>query len=229
MKKLGLVGGMGPESTLDYYSQLTSQFEKKHPHSYPPIIIDSLDVYALLALEGEGKINEMVTMLTTSIESLTKAGAEVAALTANTPHMVFDELQKKSSIPLISILDSTAHSIQVQSLTKVGLLGTGVTMKRSFFKDKLASFGIEAVVPSLETIERVNTIITDELELGIVKPESKQELLTVIAELQSTANIEGIILGCTELPLAISQDDLSLPVFDTVKIHVAELLHTIEN
>lgn len=132
MVRIGLVGGMGPESTLDYYRQLTIKYQKRHPQSYPEIVIDSLDVYQILKLEEKGQTETLIQKLLTSIKNLQASGADVAALMANTPHMVFDELQALSPIPLISIVDVTANAIKHNQQSKVGLLGTKMTMKDPF-------------------------------------------------------------------------------------------------
>ncbi len=223
MKKIGLVGGMGPESTLDYYKQITSKYEQKQPHSFPPLVMDSLDVFEILKDEENGEQDLLVQKLNHSVQNLQAAGADFAVLTANTPHIVFDELQNVSSLPLISILDSTARAIQASKQKRVLLLGTGVTMTKSFFVDKLREYSIEAVVPNAAEIERISSIIADELELGIVNPDSKQYLIAVIENYRSSG-VQGVILGCTELPLAISASDVSVKVYDTVKIHVDEIL-----
>ncbi|AQW21299.1 aspartate racemase [Lentilactobacillus curieae] len=223
MKKIGLVGGMGPESTLDYYKQITRKYEQKKPRSFPPLVMDSLDVFEILKDEENGERDLLVQKLNHSVQNLQAAGADFAVLTANTPHIVFDELQNVSSLPLISILDSTARAIQASKQKRVLLLGTGVTMTKSFFVDKLREYSIEVVVPNAAEIERISSIIADELELGIVNPDSKQYLIAVIENYRSSG-VQGVILGCTELPLAISASDVSVKVYDTVKIHVDEIL-----
>ncbi|MCH4164857.1 MAG: amino acid racemase [Lentilactobacillus diolivorans] len=169
MVRIGLVGGMGPESTLDYYRQLTSKYQKRHPQSYPEIVIDSLDVYQISKLEKKGQTETLIQKLLTSIKNLQASGADVAALTANTPHMVFDQLQTLSPIPLISIVDVTANAIKHNQQSKVGLLGTKMTMKEPFYKNKLAENRIQVVVPSDEQINHIYAIISSELKLGVVK------------------------------------------------------------
>lgn len=228
MAKVGLVGGMGPESTLDYYQQLTSKYEKMHPKSYPPIVIDSLDVYHMLDLEEKGQKLLLVNELLTSIKKLQAAGADFAALTANTPHMVFDELQSASPIPLLSIVDSVAEAIRDKKQSVVGLLGTKVTMTNPFYKNKLAKKQIKVIVPNEVQIERIHEIISSELELGIVKQSSRKYLLNVISQLKREAHIQGIILGCTELPLALTASDIDIAVYDTVQLHVNTILKKLD-
>lgn len=216
MVRIGLVGGMGPESTLDYYRQLTSKYQKRHPQSYPEIVIDSLDVYQISKLEKKGQTETLIQKLLTSIKNLQASGADVAALMANTPHMVFDELQALSPIPLISIVDVTANAIKHNQQSKVGLLGTKMTMKEPFYKNKPAENRIQVVVPSDEQINHIHAIISSELELGVVKQSSKAYLLKTITQLRDYDHIQGVISGCTELPLALSASDVSISLYDTV-------------
>ncbi|KRL36565.1 aspartate racemase [Liquorilactobacillus uvarum DSM 19971] len=228
MAKVGLVGGMGPESTLNYYQQLTSKYEKIHPKSYLPIVIDSLDVYHMLDLEEKGQKILLVHELLTSIQKLQAAGADFAALTANTPHMVFDELQTASPIPLLSIVDSVVEAIRDKKQSVVGLLGTKVTMTNPFYKNKLVKKQIKVIVPNEVQIERIHEIISSELELGIVKQSSRKYLLNVISQLKREAHIQGIILGCTELPLALTASDIDIAVYDTVQLHVNTILKKLD-
>lgn len=229
MKKLGLVGGMGPVSTIDYYQRLVAGFQKKYPAACPPIIIDSLDVFKLLKLEEANQRTQLIKILQASLTNLAAAGAQYAALTANTPHMIFSELAAVSPIPLISILDPVCQAIHQKGQKKVALLGTKMTMELPFYSQKLAAAGIEAVIPQPEQITVIQQIIATELERGIVKPESKQTLLKIIANLTQEYNIEGVILGCTELPLILKQADCQLTIYDTVELHINQLLKQMFN
>lgn len=224
MKKLGLIGGMGPISTIDYYRKLTNGFQKIRPNSCPPIIIDSLDVFQLLKLEEANQSEQLISLLNCSLNNLATAGAEYAALTANTPHMVFKELAALSPIPLISILDPICQAIQLKRQKRVALLGTKMTMELSFYPDKLASCGIEVIVPEPSQIAVIQEIITTELEQGIVKSQSKKKILEIINHLSKHFGIEGVILGCTELPLILQQTDCRLTLYDTVELHTNALL-----
>ncbi|MFT8425640.1 MAG: amino acid racemase [Liquorilactobacillus sp.] len=226
MKKIGLIGGMGPVSTVDYYQQLVTKFQQSHPNACPPIVIDSLDVFKLLTLEEMRDRHSLIQILLASLNNLKKAGASFAALTANTPHMVFDELTTVSPLPLISIIDSTLAAIKKNRQRNIGLLGTKMTMELGFYQKKLQSAGINLVTPSAEQIDTIHQIISEELEVGIVTAQSKQKLLEIIKKMSSKSNLEGIILGCTELPLILGQKDISITVYDTVSIHVNDILNT---
>lgn len=226
MKKIGLIGGMGPVSTIDYYQQIVIKFQQKRPHSCPPIVIDSLDVFELLTLEELEDKQQLLQVLLASLKNLKKAGADFAALTANTPHMIFDELAKVSPLPLISIVDSTLIAIKKNRQQRIGLLGTKMTMELGFYQKKMQSAGINLVCPSEKQIAIIHQIISEELEVGIVTTQSKQTLLEIIKEMDTKNNLEGIILGCTELPLILSQKDIDMTVYDTVSIHVNDILKT---
>lgn len=230
MKKLGLIGGMGPVSTIDYYQKLVVGFQQDHPQSCPPIVIDSLDVFELLKLEEQNDQAKLFRQLETSIENLTAAGAEYAALTANTPHMIFEELQAASPIPLVSILDPVGEAIKDHQQKRVALLGTKMTMQLPFYFHGLAKQGIEVIAPAPKQIQTIHQIITTELEINIFNPASKQLILQIIAELKAKENIQGIILGCTELPRLLNQTDCQqVTIYDTVALHVKELLAKMKN
>lgn len=159
-----------------------------------------------------------------SITNLKNAGAEFAVLTANTPHMIFDDLKQLSPLPLISIVTATLNAIQKNNHTNIGLLGTKMTMELDFYQKQAQLFGINVVTPSSQQIDVIHKIISTELELGIVTQKSKQQLLSIIEKMSKKNNLDGVILGCTELPLILNQNDTTLTVYDTVSIHVAEIL-----
>ncbi len=142
--------------------------------------------------------------------------------------MVFDELQSASPIPLLSIVDSVAEAIRDKKQSVVGLLGTKVTMTNPFYKNKLVKKQIKVIVPNEVQIERIHEIISSELELGIVKQSSRKYLLNVISQLKREAHIQGIILGCTELPLALTASDIDIAVYDTVQLHVNTILKKLD-
>lgn len=228
MKKFGLIGGMGPESTIDYYNKIVYRYQKEHPKDYfPPIIIESVNIFEMLKLCSEKKYEELTSFLLKAIENVYAGGADFAALAANTPHIVFDRLKEKSPIPLISIVEETYKKVESDNIKNVGLLGTTFTMENDFFKKTFKSNGINIVVPDKEVRSYVNDKITKELEYGVVKKETKESFIKIIEELSNKENIEGIILGCTELPLLIKDDDIKEKVYDTVDIHVNSILDRI--
>ncbi|MEN6412697.1 MAG: amino acid racemase [Veillonellales bacterium] len=228
MKKLGLVGGMGPESTILYYHDIVYGVQKNVGGGYfPNLTIESVNVFEVLRLCREGKFSELVDYLMQAINNLTACGAEFAALSANTPHIVFDELKKKSPIPLVSIIDTACKEAKRRNFTKLGLLGTVFTMTDEFFKEPFIDSGIEIIIPKEQEMSLINEKISGELELGIIKDETLQAFLRIIKRMEREEGIQAIILGCTELPLILNDEVTPIPCLDTMKIHVQALVDTI--
>lgn len=170
MKKLGLVGGMGPESTIPYYHDIVYGVQEALGESiFPELSIESVNVFEILRLCREKQYEKLTEYLLGAINNLAKSGADFAALSANTPHIVFDKLKEQSPIPLISIVEATCEEAKLRGLKKIGLLGTIFTMTGEFFKAPFVKNGIQIIVPTESEIELVNDKISTELELGIVK------------------------------------------------------------
>lgn len=221
MEKLGILGGMGPESTLEYYKKIVYQYEKRMGRQvFPNLNIESIDIFAMLALCRQKRYEELTRMLVNGIDKLAQAGATVGLMAANTPHIVFDQVQKQSPIPLISILNATLSKIKQHHQTTVGLLGTDFTMEQGFFEKPFLENQIHIVLPADQDIPKVNHFIVSELEQGIIKESTKQYLKKVVRNMIATNQIEGLILGCTEVPLILSQSDFEITVYDTTQIHV---------
>lgn len=221
MEKLGILGGMGPESTLEYYKKIVYQYEKRMGRQvFPNLNIESIDIFAMLALCRQKRYEELTKMLVGGIDKLAQTGATVGLMAANTPHIVFDQVQKQSSIPLISILNATLSQIKQHHQKTVGLLGTDFTMEQGFFEKPFLENQIEVVLPADQDIPKVNHYIVSELEQGIIKESTKQYLKKVVGNMIATSQIEGLILGCTEIPLILSQADFEITVYDTTQIHV---------
>lgn len=228
MKKLGLVGGMGPESTGPYYMGIVYGVQKRMGERvFPHLTIESIDVFKMLRLCGEKAYDELTDYLLEAIENLAAAGADFAALSANTPHIVFDRLQARSPLPLVSIVDAAAEEAKRQKLQRVGLLGTEFTMNGAFFKKPFEDSGVQVYVPGEAEKELVNDRIARELELGIVKRETQEAFLNIIEGMQREHNIQAIILGCTELPMLFEGIELPLACLDTMQIHVEKLVDVI--
>lgn len=220
MKKLGLVGGMSWVSTVDYYRFINEGVNAKLGGlNYAECVIDSVNFNAFVSNNTAGKWDDTFDILLSACQKLEKAGAEAIVLCANTAHAVADRLEGEINLPIIHIVTATADAIKQAGLTKVGLLGTKFTMEMDFYKDKLVGLGIQAIVPSTqESRDFIQNTLRDELGKGIIREETKQGYLAIIDELVSQG-AEGIILGCTEIPMIISQDDVAVPVFDTTRIH----------
>ena len=221
MKKIGLLGGITPESTVLYYQILNrlnaNQLGKTHSAE---LIITSFDFGQISQLVEEGRWDLLNKKMAEAGTNLENAGASCILICANTMHLCIDAVRKVVRIPVIHIADSTAKEIQKKGIQKVALLGTKYTMEKDFFRDILNKHEIETIIPDVEERDEIHRIIYDELAQGEFKKSSKEKYLKIIDSLILNG-AEGIILGCTEIPLLINQNDVSLPIFDTTKIHAA--------
>lgn len=226
MKKLGLIGGTGPESTVDYYQSIIAKFQERtgNPKSLPEMLINSINMYKIFDMLQGGREDELAAYLVEAVQSLEKAGADFAVISANTPHIVFDEVQQKVGIPMISIIEETFLKAEEMGLQKVALLGTKFTMENDFFKLPFKDSGREIFVPNETEQQSIHHKIVSELEKGIVKEDTKKELLAVANSMIAQHGIEGVILGCTELPMIIKPEDMDIPQLNTVEIHVDKII-----
>lgn len=228
MKKLGLVGGTGPESTVPYYQGIVYGVQEKIGKKFfPSLTIESINVFDVLQLCSEEKYDELTDYLMTAINNLINSGADFIALSANTSHIVFDKLQEKSTVPLVSIVEATKDEALRLNKHKLGLLGTIFTMTGDFFKKPFNDSNIEIIVPNADEIEYINHKISTELELGIVKEETQKNFCKIIERMKNDNGIEAIILGCTELPLVLNDEVSSVQCLDTMKIHINTLINMI--
>jgi aspartate racemase len=226
MKTAGLVGGLGPESTIEYYRQIVARYRARQSNGDSPrLFIASLDVLKTLGLIGDGALQEVADYLSHAVDGLARAGADFAAIAANTPHIVFDEVAYRSPIPLISIVQTTCDKAASLALCRVGLLSTRFTMENGFYGRALAKCGVEVVVPKKDDRDYVHNKYVGELLMGDVRPETRGGLLDVISRMRDTAGIEGVILGGTELTLIFPDDHgVGIPVLDTTKIHIDRIV-----
>jgi aspartate racemase len=221
MKKIGLIGGITPESTVLYYQILNrlnaNQLGKTHSAE---LIINSFDFGQISQLVEKGRWDLLNKKMAEAGTNLENAGASCILICANTMHLCIDAVRKVVRIPVIHIADSTAKEIQKKGIQKVALLGTKYTMEKDFFRDILNKHEIETIIPDVEERDEIHRIIYDELAQGEFKKSSKEKYLKIIDSL-ILKGAKGIILGCTEIPLLINQNDVSLPIFDTTRIHAA--------
>lgn len=225
MVKIGMIGGLGPESTLDYYRLLIDEYRSKSKNeSNPEIIIYSMDINKLLKLVENEEWDKLVNFLIEGIKILEKGGADFGFISANTPHIVFDRIKEVSSIPLISIVEKTGEYIERKGIKKVGLLGTKFTMESDFYKKVFDEKGIEIVYPNNEEVKYIQHKLMTEIELGNFLDETKEGLLNIIKRMIKDNSIEGVILGCTELPLILTKSEFGIPFFNTSKIHVESII-----
>lgn len=228
MKKLGLVGGMGPESTIPYYHDIVYGVQDRGGKNFfPNLAIESVNAFDVLRLCNEQKYDELTNYLMQAIKNLIASGADFIALSANTPHIVFDRLQARSTVPLVSIVEAACNEAIRLNKHRVGLLGTIFTMKEDFFKKPFYSSNIEIITPTTEEMEYINLKISSELELGIIKEETLQEFQRIIKRMRQEDCIEVVILGCTELPLLLNDEVSPVPCLDTMKIHIQRLIDLI--
>jgi aspartate racemase len=218
MKKIGIVGGLGPEPTVEYYKIITDHFHGK-PRGSPRIIIYSLDVDELAALFEIEKYDEVVSILLEGVNGLHGAGADFGLIAANTPHIVFDDVKKGSPIPLLSIVTATLEAIKERGIERVGLLGTKFTMRSTLFQKELNPEGIEVFVPENDEQEFIQQKIYDELAYGRFLDQTRSDFLGIVEKLVDRHGIGGVILGCTEIPLLLTEDAFGIPFLDTSRIH----------
>lgn len=231
MKTVGLVGGIGPESTIVYYRTIIALYRERHPGAvYPRIVINSIDSSEMLGHMGAGRLDDLTTLLVGAIDVLARAGADFALVAANTPHIVFDALQQGSALPLISIVEATRRVAQQSRLKRLGLLGTRFTMEGTFYRDVLAGASIAVVSPNRADRDYVHEKYMTELFNGLVLPATREGLLRVVDRMRDTDAIDGLVLGGTELSLIFGDlRGLGIPVLDTAKIHAAEAVSALSS
>ena len=224
MKTIGVLGGIGPESTIDYYKLLLKRSPELGGPRSPQVVINSVDFWAMRALLEKGDDPGLADMLVRDIELLARAGAGVAIVAANTPHMVFDRVQPRSPIPLVSIVEATRDAAEAQGLRRLGLLGTRFTTQARFYPEVFAARGLDIVVPEHDDLMYVHEKYIGELVEGRFLDSTRDGLVDVMQRMHDRAAIDGVILGGTELPLIIRDVPFPLPLLDTTRIHVDAVL-----
>jgi len=226
MKRMGIIGGLGPEATLYYYRVIIDLcYENKDLEgNYPEIIIYSLNLEECRHSMEKGNWPELSTKLVEACQSLSRAGAEFGLIAANTPHMVFDRVREKSPIPLLSIVEETSEEVVRHGLRKVGLIGTLITMQSHFYEDVFRRRNISIAVPGEDEQAYIYEKIRSELGVGIMLAETRGRFLQIAQRMKEEDSIQGLILGCTEIPLLLTREELGIPFFDTSKIHAQSAL-----
>ncbi len=225
-KTVGIIGGIGPESTIDYYRLIIATYREQKPDgSYPSIIINSIDLKKMLDLIEANELAKVTEHLVREVQKLARAGADCGLLAANTPHIVFDEIRSQSPIPLVSIVEATCETAKALGLKRLGLFGTRFTMQGRFYPDAFSRQGITLAIPEPEEQAYIHDKYMSELVKGIFLPETRARLLAMVDRLKEREGIQGLILGGTELPL-LFRDETSpyattrIPFLDTTLIHV---------
>ena len=228
MKKLGLIGGTGPESTIVYYRELTHGVRKKLGRPYfPHLAVESLSVFEVLDYCARSDFDGLTDYLARGVRSLAACGCDAAALTGITPHVVFERLAAASPIPLVSMMDTARDAARRLGFRRVALWGTAPTMRGSFFQNSFAAAGIEAVTPNAGEQALIGKKIETELEYGVVSAETRDRLADIAERMKRDDGIEAVVLGCTELPLLFETTPLPLPALDVMKLHIAALIDMI--
>jgi aspartate racemase len=225
MKTLGLIGGTGPESTIDYYRLLTAQYRDKMDGASPPVIINSVNLKSMITWMGANELDKVTDYLVKQFETLEKAGVDFAALTANTPHIVFDEIQQRVNLPLISIVEAACERAQKLGVKSVGLFGTRYTMQAPFYPKVFSRTDIRLITPNAEEQEYIHEKYFGELLKDTFLPETRSKFLEIADEMKARDNVEAIILGGTEIPLLLrSEEHNGIQLLDTTRIHVDRLI-----
>ena len=226
MKTLGMIGGIGPESTIEYYRHLIAAYRAQKPDgSYPAIVINSINMKTLLdMIEADDRVR-MVDLLVREIQKLASAGAQCGLLAANTPHIVFDEIRRQSPIPMVSLVEATCEKAMALGLKRLGLFGTRFTMQGEFYARVFSQEKIGLVVPQPQEQAYIHDRYMNELVKGIILPETRRQLLVIVERMKEQEHIDGLILGGTELPLILGDvTDRGIPFLDTTRIHAEAAL-----
>ena len=228
MRTLGMVGGIGPESTVDYYRSLFQTWrEQTKDGSSPSIVINSIDLKKMLDLIAANALSEVTAYLSGEMQRLVRAGADVGLFAANTPHIVFDELQRRSSIPLISIVEATRETAEGFRFSRLGLFGIRFTVQGRFYPDIFSKAGISLIVPQEDEQAYIDEKYMNELVNGVFLPETRDRLLTIADRLAKQEHVQGLILAGTELPLILRDSNPDIPLLDTTQIHVKAAINAL--
>ena len=228
MKTAGVIGGLGPESTVEYYRSIVNLYrERTRDGSYPPVIINSVNMKRLIDAFSVDDRAAAADYLAGEVSKLAQAGADFALLSANTPHIVFDEVESRSTIPLISIVRATCDEAKARGMKRLGLFGTRFTARAGFYARALAAEGLTLALPGDEEQEYIHERYMGELVNGLFLPETRAGLIAIARRLKDEEGIEGLILGGTELPLILREGEAEaagVPFLDTTQIHVRAIV-----
>ena len=221
MKTLGMIGGVGPESTIDYYKNIIAMYRERKPDGhYPQFVINSIDLQKGIDFLEANNLDGMTDFLLSEIDKLPRAGADFGIIAANTPHIVFDEVRSRAPIPFISIVEASCDQAKQRGLKRLALFGTRYTMQANFYQKVFAREGIELVAPDPKDQDYIHEKYFAELVPGIFRSETRQNLLAIVDQMKSKIDIEGVVLAGTELALILRDESHNgIPLLDTGKIH----------
>ena len=229
MASVGLVGGLGPESTVDYYRRLLEGWQQEDPSTAPSIVIYSLDVQRVMRLVQQDRA-ALTEYLLESLRRLGGAGVDFAAMTANTAHIVFDDLAVRSPVPLVSIVEVCAEEATRRGLGRLALLGTRFTMEAPFYPEVCARHGIAVIVPDEADRTWVHERYVGELLKGQFREETRDQVTALVGRLRAAHGVDAVILGGTELPLLLRAPEIAgLPALDTTALHVAAIIRRLRS
>jgi len=221
MKKIGILGGISPASTLHYYGTLHDLFYQKHKnYYYPEMVVESLNFQYFTDLENENRMDEYCRYILQGLGHLKNAGADFVIMAANSPHSVLEEIRPDAPLPILSIVDTVGQEARAKNMERLLLTGIGYTMRGIFYQQGLKKYGIEVITPSPEEQDTINGIIFSELVINEVNPASKKRFLQII----ESYPVDGVILGCTELPQLISQRDTQVSLLNSLLLHCTAAL-----
>lgn len=225
MKHIGLIGGLSPESTIEYYKIICTEFNRRLGGlNFPKVTIRSVNLQEMLDLFKGNQWDKVADRMVAGITDLRNAGADFAAITANTPHNAYDKIKKRSSFEVLSIMDATAREITKAAVSKVALLGTKPTMEFGFFQRTFEKYGIQTMIPEDDERNFLDRLIWEKLSHGKIEETDRKQAKEMMQKLVNRG-AQGVILGCTELPLLIREEDASVQLFDTMKIHAHAILN----
>ena len=224
MKRIGLIGGLSPESTVHYYQILCREYNRTFGGlNFPEIVLTSLNLQQLVTLFENNRWDRVAAILLTAMDRLRNAGADFAAILANTPHNAFEYFRDSAPLEILTIMDATAGALRRDGRRNVALLGTKATMEFGFFQKHFAACGIETQVPEPSCRDELDRMIWEELSHGLIQASSRETVTAMLRELEHSG-VESVILGCTELSLLIKAQDTPLPLYDTTQIHAEAIL-----
>jgi aspartate racemase len=225
-KTIGMIGGIAPPSTVDYYQRIIHRYQERTGLAdYPPVIINSINMSKMLDLVSHERFDELIDYLLAEIASLEKAGAHIIFMASNTPHIVFGELKNRTRTPMVSIVDSAIKYAKTQGYYRLGLLGTLSTMESGFYQEGFSEANLEIITPMPDERKYINKVYLDELVKGRFYPETKRRLIDISNRMVSEGQVDALILGGTELPFILKADDFDdIPLMNTTKIHVESIL-----
>lgn len=226
MKRVGIIGGLGPQTTIDYYTSIIAKYQERVgiKDDLPELFINSINMYDIYRWLANNEIEELIAYITNAARVLENSGADFIIIAGNTPHIVFQEIQNRLNTPMISIVEETFKAVHANRIKKIGFIGTQFTMEHDFFKKPFLENGIDVILPCEKDRLYIHKKITEELFKNCILSETKEEFLKIIQRMKDEQGIEAIILGCTELPLLFGKESYDIPFFNPMESHIQEIV-----